>query len=149
MNELIEVQENDIEEMFKVVSVSEGASLPLIRYTTTDDNVVMFNALNSSSEKIENHLGEELNVEHIVVTAADVQEEFNNPDAPFVNKPVIHFFLDDGTHIASLANGIRRTTINLLALGFLPTPENPITIKFKNVKVKKGTAHGFDIIRIN
>lgn len=148
MNELIETVQNteSIEEAFRIMSVSEGHKAPIIRYSTTEDNVIMFNALNSASDKIENYIDQEVVVENIVVTAADVQEELNNPNAPYVNKPVIHFFLDDGTHIASLANGIRRTTMNLLALGFNPTPENPITIKFKSVKVKKGKAHGFDII---
>lgn len=151
MNELIKKTDTDepsLSEAFAILSVEEGYNAPIIRYSSTTDNIVLFNALNSASEKVEDYIGEEVVVQHIVVTAADVQEEMNNPNAPYVNKPVIHFFCEGDIHIASLANGIRRTTMSLLALGFEPTPENPITIKFKTVKVKRGTAHGFDVINM-
>lgn len=144
----LKTTEETLTEKFAVVPTEEAWEAPLVRYSTTDDNIVMFNALNSASEKVEDYIGEEVVVEHIVVTSADVQEELNNPNAPWVNKPVIHFFCEDGTHIASLANGIRRTTMSLLGLGFDPTPEHPVVIKFKSVKVKKGHAHGFDIIEM-
>ena len=148
MNELIKKNENEqsLMDAFAILSVEDGYNAPIIRYSSTTDNIVLFNALNSASEKVEDYIGEEVVVQHIVVTAADVQEEMNNPNAPYVNKPVIHFFCEGDIHIASLANGIRRTTMSLLGLGFEPTPEHPITIKFKTVKVKRGTAHGFDVI---
>lgn len=150
MNELIEKPEGalTLAEAFATNTVEKGYDMPPIRFSTTDDTITMFNALNSTSEKVEDYIDKEVVVEHIIVSAADVQEEMNNPNAPYVNKPVIHFFCDDGTHIASLANGINRTTRNLLSTGVWPTEEHPIVIKFKRVKVKKGHAHGFEVVEI-
>ena len=140
-------EELTLTEAFQTVSVDEGYNLPCIRFASSEaDHVTLFSALNDRGENVEDYMDEEVVVEHIVVTAADVQEEMNNPNAPFVNKAVIHFFCDDGTHISSLSNGIRRCTLNLVGCGFDPTPDHPVHIKFKRVKVARGNAHSFSVL---
>lgn len=140
-------EEITFQEAFSTVSVDEGYNMPCVRFTTPEcDHITLFSALNDKAESVEDFMDEEVIVEHIVVTAADVQEEMNNPDAPFVNKPVIHFFLDDGTHISSLSNGIRRCTMNLVSCGIIPSPDHPVHLKFKRVKVARGNAHSFTVL---
>ena len=139
--------ELSLQEAFTTYSVEEGYDLPCVRFATPDcDHITLFTALNDKAESVEDYMEEEVIVEHIVITAADVQEEMNNPNAPFVNKPVIHFFCDDGTHISSLSNGIRRCTQNLVGCGIIPSPEHPVHIKFKRVKVARGNAHSFTVV---
>lgn len=139
--------ELSLQEAFTTYSVEEGYDMPCVRFATPDcDHITLFTALNDKAESVEDYMEEEVIVEHIVITAADVQEEMNNPNAPFVNKPVIHFFCDDGTHISSLSNGIRRCAQNLVGCGIIPSPEHPVHIKFKRVKVARGNAHSFTVV---
>lgn len=139
--------ELSLQEAFTTYSVEEGYDMPCVRFATPDcDHITLFTALNDKAESVEDYMEEEVIVEHIVITAADVQEEMNNPNAPFVNKPVIHFFCDDGTHISSLSNGIRRCTQNLVGCGIIPSPEHPVHIKFKRVRVARGNAHSFTVV---
>lgn len=136
----------DLTAEFKTVECGTGAT---IRTTTTTDDVTLFNAINGSAEKVEDYLGKEVTVTDIVVSSADVLKDINDPDpdnGEKENKPVVHFFTSDGVHISSISNGIARATKNLLSVGFQPTKEAPITIRFKEVKTKRGTAHSFDLI---
>lgn len=134
----------DLSKEFSTVAEGEGS---MIRTSTTDDDVTLFNAINSSAEKLEEYIDQEVEVVAIVVTSADVAEDMNDEDSNKVNKPVVHFFCKDGKHISSISNGIRRATENLLSVGFAPSIESPITLKFKLVKTKKGTAHSFDLVK--
>ena len=136
---------NDLQKEFEIGEAGSGAK---IRTTTTTDDVTLFNAINGSAEKVEDYLGSEVTVTDIVVTSADVLKDINDtdPDGEKENRPVIHFFTADGKHISSISNGIRRAAENLLTVGFNPTKEDPIVIRFKEVKTKKGTAHSFDLI---
>lgn len=117
-----------------------------IRYSSTFDDVTLFNALNSSSESIADHFDEDIKVLNMVLTTAQVSSDFNDDFAEKEDKPCVHFFCENGLHLASVSNGIIRSTENLIACGFMPTPEAPIVIRFKQIKTKRGTAHTFDLI---
>lgn len=129
--------------IFETQKLNEGAK---IRYSSTFDDVTLFNALNSSSESIAEHFGEDIKVLNMVVTTAQVSSDFNDDFAEKEDKPCVHFFCDEGLHLASVSNGIIRSTENLIACGFMPTPEAPIVIRFKEIKTKRGTAHTFDLV---
>ena len=129
--------------IFETQKLNEGAK---IRYSSTFDDVTLFNALNSSSESIADHFGEDIKVMNMVVTTAQVASDFNDDFAEKEDKPCVHFFCEDGLHLASVSNGIIRSTENLITCGFMPTPEAPIVIRFKEIKTKRGTAHTFDLV---
>ena len=129
--------------IFETQKLNEGAK---IRYSSTFDDVTLFNALNSSSESIADHFGEDIKVLNMVVTTAQVASDFNDDFAEKEDKPCVHFFCEDGLHLASVSNGIIRSTENLITCGFMPTPEAPIVICFKEIKTKRGTAHTFDLV---
>lgn len=129
--------------IFETQKLNEGAK---IRYSSTFDDVTLFNALNSSSESIADHFGEDIKVLNMVVTTAQVASDFNDDFAEKEDKPCVHFFCEDGLHLASVSNGIIRSTENLITCGFMPTPEAPIVIRFKEIKTKRGTAHTFDLV---
>ena len=129
--------------IFETQKLNEGAK---IRYSSTFDDVTLFNALNSSSESIAEHFGEDIKVLNMVVTTAQVSSDFNDDFAEKEDKPCVHFFCEEGLHLASVSNGIIRSTENLIACGFMPSPEAPIVIRFKEIKTKRGTAHTFDLV---
>lgn len=139
------VQTTDMSADFAILEAGTGAK---IRTSSTADDVTLFNALNDSAEKVEDYLDKEVTVTDIVVTSADVNIDINDDseDGEKENRPVVHFFCADGKHISSISNGIRRATENLLSVGFAPSKEAPIVIKFREVKTKKGTAHSFTLI---
>lgn len=145
-NALAVIQTTNMNDEFAVVEAGQGST---IRTSTTTDDVTLFNAVNSSAENITDHFNEDIKVIDIVVTSADILKDINDPDpenGEKENKPVVHFFTADGLHISSISNGIIRATKNLLSCGFIPTAENPITIRFKEVRTKRGIAHSFDMI---
>lgn len=129
-----------------IYAIVEPGSAPLLRSSTTDNNVKLFNALNGSSESVKNWLGEEIDVTDIVITSADVPSVMGDEDSERVCKPCVHFFTLDGSHISSISNGIVKSTKMLLACGLTPTEDNPIRIRFKEVETKKGTAHTFEMV---
>lgn len=130
-------------DVFAVKAENGGA---VVRYSTTVDDVDLFNAVNGGSESIKNYMGVDLSIAEMVVTSANVHEEKENEDSPIVSKPCVHFFTTDGKHLATLSNGVIRAAMNLIQCGFTPTRETPIVIKFKTIETKKGTAHTFDLI---
>lgn len=145
-NALAVIQTTNMNDEFAVVEAGQGST---IRTSTTTDDVTLFNAVNGSAENITDHFNEDIKVIDIVVTSADILKDINDPDpenGEKENKPVVHFFTADGLHISSISNGIIRATKNLLSCGFIPTAENPITIRFKEVRTKRGIAHSFDMI---
>lgn len=130
--------------IFKVQNEGEGQA---VRYSTTFEDTDLFNAVNGGSEPVKNYLGKEVEVTDIIITSADVAEDINNEDSPVVSKPCVHFLCSDGKHLATLSNGVIKSAKNLIACGFAPSKESPITIKFKTIETKKGTAHNFDLIK--
>lgn len=131
------------EDAFAIKAAGEGAK---IRETTTSETTVLFNAVSGGSESIKPLIDKDpISVVDIVVTSADVHEEKEDETSPIINRPVVHFFTDDGKHYSSMSNGIVRTVSNLLACGLIPTHETPIKIKFKTVETKRGTAHIFEL----
>lgn len=129
--------------IFETQKLNEGAK---IRYSSTFDDVTLFNALNSSSESIADHFGEDIKVLNMVITTAQVSSDFNDDFAEKEDKPCVHFFCENDLHLASVSNGIIRSAENLITCGFKPTPEAPIVIRFKEIKTKRGTAHTFDLV---
>ena len=131
---------------FSVCEVGTGAA---IRATTTDSNKVLFNALNGQGTKIKDVLGVELDVVNIVVTSADVAEDYSdreNENAKKVSKPCAHFFTADGQHISSISNGICRAVSKLFEANMQPMGGEILKIMFTNVETKNGTAHSFILI---
>lgn len=140
------IKTQNMSEEFAVTEVGQGA---VIRTATNTDDVLLFNAVNGSAEKVEDYFGQDIKITDIVVTSADILKDINDPDPENGEKeckPVVHFFTADGKHISSISNGIIRATKNLLSCGFIPTAESPITIKFKEIRTKRGIAHSFDMI---
>lgn len=144
---LAKIKTTDLTSQFATLEAGEGDT---IRSSTTYDDVTLFNAVNGSAEKVEDYLDKNVEITDIVVTSADVSDNINDSEAENCdkhNKPVVHFFTKDGKHISSISNGISRATKNLLSCGFIPTAETPFTIKFKQIKTKRGIAHSFDLIK--
>lgn len=140
------IKTQNMTEEFAVTAPGQGA---VIRTATNTDDVLLFNAVNGSAEKVEDYFGQDIKVTDIVVTSADILKDINDPDPENGErecKPVVHFFTADGKHISSISNGIIRATKNLLSCSFIPTADSPITIRFKEIRTKRGVAHSFDMI---
>lgn len=131
-------------DIFKVTSEGDGAT---VRYSTTVDDVELFNAVSGTSDPVKDYIDKEVEVCEIVITSADIHEDVNDDDSPIVSKPCVHFYTTDGKHLATLSNGIIKNTRDLIGVGFAPTKEHPITIRFKTVQTKKGIAHTFDLVK--
>ena len=130
-----------------VFAVDETKTANVLRYTTTTDDVKLFNAMNGGSEPVSGYIGQEVEISDIIITSAEVPADPNDDESEIVSKPCVHFATTDGKHLATLSNGIIKACKNLLSVGFAPSPESPITIKFKQIKTKKGIAHSFDLIK--
>lgn len=135
------------ERMSEVFAITAANNSNEVRESTTQNTARLFNALNGSAETVKSVLGETIEVEDIVITSADINEDINNKseDATKVNVPVVHFFTTDGRHFSSISAGIRRGVKNLFSIGLLPTKEHPIRLNFKITETKKGIAHTFDL----
>ena len=132
--------------IFKTVSEGGGDR---VRFTTTFDDVALFNAVSGSSEAVKDYLDKEVEISNLVVTSADVHEDVNDDDSPIVSKPCVHFYTPDGGHMTTLSNGIIKNVKDLIGCGFAPSPEHTIVIKFKTIQTKKGIAHTFDLVKRN
>lgn len=132
--------------IFKVSAEGESAA---VRYTTTFDDVDLFNAVNGGSEAVKDYIGQEIEVSDIIITSADVHEDVNDEDSPVVSKPCVHFYTSDGKHLTTLSNGIIKSAKTLISCGFAPSKEHTVVIKFKTIGTKRGTAHTFDLVKRN
>lgn len=130
-----------------VFTVDESCTANPVRYSTTTDDVKTFNSINGGSEPVADYIDNDIEVSDIVITSAEVAADPNDDESETVSKPCAHFICTNGKHLATLSNGIIKACKNLLSVGFAPTPENPITIHFKTIKTKKGTAHTFDLVK--
>lgn len=144
LRQLAKLQETSVDRSI-FETTAEGTS-EKIRYTTTFDEVLLFNSINSSSESVADHFDEDITVENIVITTAQVHIDIDDDLSDREDKPCVHFFCKDGLHIASVSNGIIRSAENLITCAIIPSPEAPIVIRFKEIKTKRGKAHSFDLI---
>lgn len=144
LKQLAKLQQNAVDHsIFETKKLNEGEK---IRFTTTFDEVILFNSINSSSESVADHFNENITVENIVITTAQVNMDINDDFSEKEDKPCVHFFCKDGLHLASVSNGIIRSAENLITCSIIPSPEAPIVIKFKEITTKKGKAHSFDLV---
>lgn len=117
-----------------------------IRYTSTEDENIMYNAINGGAEKIENYIGEVVEVNNIIVTSANLHTDKDDEESPVENRPCINFFTTDGKHISTISNGIVRSVENLYACDMIPTPERPRKIKFVTIDTNKGTSYSIELV---
>lgn len=144
LKQLAKLQQNAVDHsIFETKKLNEGEK---IRFTTTFDEVTLFNSINSSSESVADHFNENITVENIVITTAQVNMDINDDFSEKEDKPCVHFFCKDGLHLASVSNGIIRSAENLITCSIIPSPEQPIVIMFKEITTKKGKAHSFDLV---
>lgn len=144
LKQLAKLQQNAVDHsIFETKKLNEAEK---IRFTTTFDEVTLFNSINSSSESVADHFNEDITVENIVITTAQVNVDINDDFSEKEDKPCVHFFCKDGLHLASVSNGIIRSAENLITCSIIPSPEAPIVIKFKEITTKKGKAHSFDLV---
>ena len=130
-----------------VFALDETCTAPALRYTTTTDDVKLFNVLNGGSEPVSDYIDTDVEVSDIIIASAEVAADPNDDESETVSKPCAHFITTNGKHLATLSNGVIKACKNLLSVGFAPTPETPITIHFKTIKTKRGTAHTFDLVK--
>lgn len=144
LRQFAKLQQNAVDHsIFETKKFNEGEK---IRFTTTFDEVTLFNSINSSSESVADHFNEDITVENIVITTAQVNMDINDDFSEKEDKPCVHFFCKDGLHLASVSNGIIRSAENLITCNIIPSPEQPIVIKFKEITTKRGKAHSFDLV---
>lgn len=144
LNQLAKLQENSVDHsIFETKKYNEGDK---IRFSTTFDEVTLFNSINSSSESVADHFNEDITVENIIITTAQVNIDINDDFSEKEDKPCVHFFCKGGLHLASVSNGIIRSAENLITCSIIPSPEAPIVIKFKEISTKRGKAHSFDLV---
>lgn len=144
-NQIMKFEKNpEITAVFKTLEVNEEN--PEIRYTTTYDDTTLFNSIRGKSTPVKDVIGEEFDIINIVITAIDVLSDKNDENSKKVNKPIAHFFTADGKHFSSLSNGIIRNTKGLFEINKIPSPENPVRIRFEEVPTPKGTAHTFELV---
>ena len=144
-NQIMKFETNpEITAVFKTLEVNKAN--PEIRYTTTYDDTTLFNSIRGKSTPVKDVIGEEFDIVNIVITANDVLSDKNDENSEKVNKPIVHFFTADGNHFSSLSNGIIRNTKGLFEINKIPSPENPVKIRFEEVPTPKGTAHTFELV---
>lgn len=129
---------------FEVMEAGTGAT---VRESTTVDETKLFNAVSSASEPVKNYLDKVVEVEDIIITSVDVNEDVNDEESDIVSVPVVHFYTTDGKHISTLSKGVIRTVKSLFELGMTPSPERPRKIRFKTTQTKRGTAHVFELVK--
>ena len=129
---------------FAIVAEGEGAP---VRISTATDDVTLFNAINGSGENVADYIGQEVELVNIVVTSVDVHSDPNDEDSDIINKACVNMVTRDGKMISSISNGIARAVKSLFNVGFAPTPEVPVTVRFKQTKTKRGLAHTFDLVK--
>lgn len=132
------------DEEFAIVDEGEGAP---VRISTATDDVTLFNAINGSGENVADYIDQEVELVNIVVTSVDVHSDPNDEESDIINKACVNMFTADGRMISSISNGIARAVKSLFNVGFAPTPEVPVTVRFKQTKTKRGLAHTFDLVK--
>lgn len=143
-NQIIKFEKNaELMTVFKAIAPSEENQE--IRYTTTYDDITLFNSIRGKSTPVKDVIGETFDIVNIVITACDVLSDRNDENSAKVNKPIVHFFTADGKHFSSMSNGIVRNTKGLFEINKIPSIENPVRITFDEVATPKGTAHTFTL----
>lgn len=141
-NQIMKFEKNpEITAVFKTIPVNEEN--PEIRYTTTYDDITLFNSIRGKSIPVKDVIGETFDIVNIVITACNVLSDRNDENSDKVNRPIVHFFTADGKHFSSMSNGIVRNTKGLFEINKIPSIENPIRITFDVVTTPKGSAHTF------
>lgn len=116
--------------IFAIMNEGQGEK---VRFSTTDSQIVIYNAISSKGVALSKRLDEEFEVTDIVVTSSDVHSDIRDENSEIISIPVVHFFTTDKQHIATISKGVCEAIEGLAVCAMLPTPEKPITVKFVKV----------------
>lgn len=143
-NEITTVKNDGV---FAITTPNENSKSEL-RFTTTTDNIDLFNIMTGKSENIKSIIDKgAIEVVNIAVTTADVNSDKNDENSEIVRRPVVHFLTKDGKHYSTMSNGVIRNASALIETGIIPTVESPLKIEFTTVETKFGTAHTFNLVK--
>ena len=107
------------------------------------NKAIVYNAINNPTVKISDHVGKDIYIKDIYC------EEIETPDLETgemrqLKKTVL---IDpDGNSFFSVAGGIFRAVQNLVAVFGYPTYEEPIHVRVTNVRLKKGSTFGLEVV---
>ena len=68
-----------------VFAVDESRTANPLRYTTTTDDVKLFNAMNGGSEPVADYIGQDVTITDIVITSAEVAADPNDETSEIVS----------------------------------------------------------------
>ena len=111
--------------------------------STPAAKAIVYNAINNPTVKISDHIGKTIDIKDIYceeITTVDKDSgEIRNLTKTVLIDP-------DGNSYFSVANGIFRAVKNLIAVFGYPTYETPIRVKVTQVRLKKGSTYGLEIV---
>lgn len=111
--------------------------------STPASKAIVYNAINNPTVKISDHVGKDIYIKDIYAEEITVRDN-ETGELRTLTKTVL---IDpDGNSFFSVAAGVFRAVKNLISIFGNPTYETPIHVKVVNVRLKKGSTFGLEVI---
>ena len=103
----------------------------------------MYNAINNPTVKISDHIGKTIDIKDIYCEEITVHDSETGEIRTLTKTVLID---PEGNSYFSVAAGIFRAVKNLIAIFGYPTYETPVTVKVTQVRLKKGSTYGLEVV---
>ena len=111
--------------------------------STPASKAIVYNAINNPTVKISDHVGKDIYIKDIYAEEITVRD---NETGELRNLTKTVLIDPDGNSFFSVAAGVFRAVKNLISIFGNPTYETPVHVKVVNVRLKKGSTFGLEVI---
>lgn len=111
--------------------------------STPASKAIVYNAINNPTVKISDHVGKDIYIKDIYAEEITVRD---NETGELRNLTKTVLIDPDGNSFFSVAAGVFRAVKNLISIFGNPTYETPVHVKVVNIRLKKGSTFGLEVI---
>lgn len=111
--------------------------------STPASKAIVYNAINNPTVKISDHIGKTIDIKDIYCEEITVPDSETGEIRTLTKTVLID---NEGNSFFSVAAGIFRAVKNLIAIFGYPTYETPVTVKVTQVRLKKGSTYGLEVV---
>ena len=104
----------------------------------------MYNAINSPTVKISDHIGQIIEIKDVYVEEINTTDKETGEPRKLMKTVLID---PEGNSYFSVAHGVYHALVGLIKVFGYPTYTTPVRVRVTEVKLRKGSTYGFEIVR--
>ena len=127
-----------------IIDITPAKVYCSVKSEDPEARAIVYNAINSPTVKISDHVGQIIEIKDVYVEEINTTDKDTGEPRKLMKTVLID---PEGNSYFSVARGVYHALVGLIKVFGYPTYTTPVRVRVTEVKLRKGSTYGFEIVR--